>query len=769
MGTTDQYPCREPKSEMPPQGKRSWDATDDNEMGSSKDYPVCDQCRSRKIRCGRERPHCSNCTRLGLECEWLGQGKRPNQTIWLSHAVNSLGDRLEKLENAVSGLQSSMDSRSPETTPFQATTPPPSSSSRPYGRRCSIRNVGGHERYYGSTSLVSLIQDMAAVIQANLCNADQETSGADAAFAAAAREELLQLTEAHDVYRRVSDGSILTSPPRVIIEAMIDPYFDMVNPHMPIWTKDGFRKLMSSTGHLFDASKRRAYDVCANNLVLLTLQAKSLHSRATSSALSTPFTETPTASSIDGDLIKSFIVNAKRALENVELLLLSPSLLSLQALLSLCLVAQTSLSEDVIALLFSLAVHVAKSIGLHQWDSNQQDAPSTSESEDRRNVMYCMLSLSRAVPWSSGLSSTMLGIDVLERDLRSHSVEDSASRLAARVSLCKLEEQVYSSLYSDQATRKNPGETRKMASGLGRKLQDWAMTHADDLGESQERGTATLAYSQPDLAIRFYSIQALGEWPLIGNAEASHSLLDISRRALGLFQHVWRTTSEKGHYLTLALLVASYPAVAFFELSRHVLCSQQVATEDLELLRSFVSMVHTFADWAEENSYMKRLSKFGSIILQLTNCRRENTSSHSSGADSTPPRPFATAQAYMHTMGIYPGAATSSAEIYGGGSAGSSSTHSNSTPISGGMQPRRTLSDTETAAAPETSTAAISSSLGSFDGAFDGELTPMDELEGWIVDPRLGDTIRPSLQPNQMTGFMLQDNNGYTFSGIELG
>lgn len=218
-----------------------------------------------------------------------------------------------------------------EPTPFQATTPPLSSSSRPYGRRCSIRNVGGHERYCGSTSLVSLVQDMAVVIQTNLC--DQEHPG-DAAFAAAAREELLQLTEAHDDYHRVSDGSVLTSPPQVIIEAMIDPYFDMVNPHMPIWTKDGFRRLMESTGQLFDASKRRAYDVCANNLVLLTLQAKSLHSRATS-AHSLPFAERPATPSIDGDLIRSFIVNAKRALENVELLILSPNLLSLQALLSL--------------------------------------------------------------------------------------------------------------------------------------------------------------------------------------------------------------------------------------------------------------------------------------------------------------------------------------------------------------------------------------------------------------------------------------------------
>ncbi|KAK7431161.1 hypothetical protein QQZ08_002201 [Neonectria magnoliae] len=313
---------------MPSQGKRSWDASDDHEMGNSKDYPVCDQCRSRKIRCGRERPHCSNCTRLGLECEWLGQGKKPNQTIWLSHAVTSLGDRLEKLESAVSGLQTSLDTRDFEATPNHIETPSLSSANTPCGRRCSVRNVSGHDRYYGPTSFVSLMQDMAAVILANLCNAEQGI----AASAAVAREELLQLTKPHAMYQRVCDGSVLTSPPVVIIEAMIDPYFEMVNPYMPIWTKESFRNLMSSAVESTDASDKRAYEVCANSLVLLTLQAKSLYSRAVSSM---PCTEAPTAPSIDGDLIRSFIMNAKRALENVELLLFCPSLLSLQAIISL--------------------------------------------------------------------------------------------------------------------------------------------------------------------------------------------------------------------------------------------------------------------------------------------------------------------------------------------------------------------------------------------------------------------------------------------------
>ncbi|KAK7416534.1 hypothetical protein QQX98_005138 [Neonectria punicea] len=530
---------------MPSQGKRSWDSSDDHEMGNSKDYPVCDQCRSRKIRCGRERPHCSNCTRLGLECEWLGQGKKPNQTIWLSHAVTSLGDRLEKLESAVSGLRTSLDTRNFEATPIHTRTPSLSSANTPCGRRCSVRNVSGHDRYYGPTSFVSLMQDMAAVILANLCNAEQGV----AASAAVAREELLQLTKPRIMYQRVCDGSVLTSPPVVIIEAMIDPYFERVNPYMPIWTKEGFRSLMASVVESTDASDKRAYDVCANSLVLLTLQAKSLHSRAISNM---PCTEAPAASSIDGDLIKSFIVNAKRALENVELLLLSPSLLSLQAIISLCLVAQISLSEDITALLFSFAVHVAKSIGLHQWSSSSHSQEfNHSELQEKRNVMYCMMCLSRAVSWSSGWSSTIPGVSVFEGELAS-SVDEGTNRLAARVALLRLEEQVYTGLYSDEATRQGTSETGKMALSRGRKLHDWAAEHADDLGEDEECSTL-VDCSRYELAIRFHSIQALAVWPIAEDAEASRTLLNTARHSLRLFQHLWRATSEMGHCLNLLL------------------------------------------------------------------------------------------------------------------------------------------------------------------------------------------------------------------------
>ncbi|KAM6508256.1 hypothetical protein FALCPG4_018133 [Fusarium falciforme] len=462
-----------------------------------------------------------------------------------SHAVTRLGDRLQKLEDAVSGLQSSKDSQDSETTPPQVPDSPNVTTSPSWSRSCVIRNVGGRERYYGSTSLVSLMQDMAAIIQSNIC--ETENNQASLTRAKGAREEILQLAEPYHVYTHVSDGSVLTGPPLVIVEAMIEPYFEMVNPHMPLWTKESFRRLMASAGETSNASDKRAYDVCANNLVLLTLQAKSLHPRAVSSRTCT---ETSGASSIDMDLIRSFIANAKRALENVELLLLNPSLLSLQALLSLCLVAQTSLSEDVTSLVFSFAVHVAKSIGLRHWNSaSATERTSTDECQEKHQVMYCMACLSRAVAWSSGLSFNLPSVGLLERSL---STSSTTSHLATRVALLQLEEQVYSGLYCDDATNQGPDTIGKVAFRRGRQLEDWAANHSEDLDEDQYSGTLSNELRH-DLAVRVSSIRALVSWPIPEDASKSLSILDVARRSLRLFQRLWTATSERGHYLDLAL------------------------------------------------------------------------------------------------------------------------------------------------------------------------------------------------------------------------
>ncbi|OOF98129.1 hypothetical protein ASPCADRAFT_205398, partial [Aspergillus carbonarius ITEM 5010] len=77
-------------------------------QATSKDYPVCRECRIRKIRCGWERPQCANCVRFGHNCEWSGQGKKPNQTALLTSQISDLRYQVDRLDDAITEIQASM-------------------------------------------------------------------------------------------------------------------------------------------------------------------------------------------------------------------------------------------------------------------------------------------------------------------------------------------------------------------------------------------------------------------------------------------------------------------------------------------------------------------------------------------------------------------------------------------------------------------------------------------------------------------------------------
>lgn len=146
---------------------------------SGKDYAVCDQCRIKKIRCGREKPFCSNCTRLGHKCEWSGNGKKGNQTALLSHTIEGLSRRLESLEDALAETQNTVKrlasgtptlTTSPAALQFGHTWPTPEDTSptscespifkRPLGHFLRSQNGENTERYFGPTSLESLLYSM---------------------------------------------------------------------------------------------------------------------------------------------------------------------------------------------------------------------------------------------------------------------------------------------------------------------------------------------------------------------------------------------------------------------------------------------------------------------------------------------------------------------------------------------------------------------------------------------------------------------------------
>lgn len=213
------------------------------------------------------------------------------------------------------------DSWSPLQTPPKLNQSP--------GRQHIVYDADGCERYFGSTSLASMVHEISECVLRPLSMDDSEDAVSQSATIVCEQINLLSTEEEH--LELPQDGSTPSSPPLAMLDAMIDPYFAAINCYLPIWSKEQIRRLVDSDYSGKVHIEDRAHVICFSNMMLLTLTAKSLQARARSTTHSTPY---QAGFSMDFEIIKPFLANAKRALQSLELLL-SPRLINVQALLSL--------------------------------------------------------------------------------------------------------------------------------------------------------------------------------------------------------------------------------------------------------------------------------------------------------------------------------------------------------------------------------------------------------------------------------------------------
>jgi hypothetical protein len=107
---------------------------------------------------------------------------------------------------------------------------------------------------------------------------------------------------------------------------MIEPYFNHINPNFPLWTRQSLEQQISSY-----QGDKTACAVSANNVILLALTAK--FTKAVSKE-PRDFPAQQASHSMESELAGPFITNARRAANNINMLL-TPNLANIQALLSL--------------------------------------------------------------------------------------------------------------------------------------------------------------------------------------------------------------------------------------------------------------------------------------------------------------------------------------------------------------------------------------------------------------------------------------------------
>ncbi|KAI1209353.1 uncharacterized protein F4807DRAFT_91319 [Annulohypoxylon truncatum] len=612
---------------------------------SGKDYAVCDQCRIKKIRCGREKPFCSNCTRLGHRCEWSGNGKKGSQTALLSHTIEGLSRRLESLEDALAETQNSVK-RLAAGTPILTddpvvlqpshTWPTPEDTSpitynapifkRPLGHFLRGQNVENTERYFEPTSLESLLYNIRdSIIEPLVSGGSQNQCVREHALLAQQKFDLLVIREE----KTIRDGTLPTAPPISILKAMIEPYFSTINPHFPIWTKESFERVVTSLQETDSSDQDLGRVVCSNNLILMTLAANLLHPpRPDKSNRSRSVRNT---SSIDLDLTKGFLANARRAIENAELLL-SPRLVNVQALLSLCVVAQEHMSPVVFMRLFNMAMQCAKSIGVHNWEICAREQEDTRE---QQCVSYCLYILDKAVCWTVGASISIPLSDIYIDTTLKSSHDMTIDSLIAKAKLAEIQEEIYLEIYARRAPARTEEQVQLTISKFNQKLRDWLTESNKD---QQDPSTTAPQESiwKIEHSIGFTCTQLLYMWPFREHPDVTSQRTEVSRRCMRLLLCLWGSSAELGHQGILPRIVASYPPLYLYEISAQILNGdEEQDSSDVELLQSFVEMLQIITELQEENSYNRRLYEVSSILMEVVSARK--TQSKRRKMHHTPP------------------------------------------------------------------------------------------------------------------------------------
>ncbi|KAI0889326.1 fungal-specific transcription factor domain-containing protein [Annulohypoxylon maeteangense] len=598
---------------------------------SGKDYAVCDQCRIKKIRCGREKPFCSNCNRLGQKCEWSGNGKKGNQTALLSHTIEGLSRRLENLEDALAETQNTVKrlasgtptlTEAPVALQPSHTWPTPEDATpttydapifkRPLGHFMRGQNAETTERYFEPTSLESLLYSIRDSILEPLVVESGNQSVRENALVAQQKIDLLVSQEE----KSIRNGILPTAPPISILRGMIEPYFSTINPHFPIWTKESFERIATALQTTCSSGQDLGRIVCSNNLILMTLAANLSHPprHSDKSSRSKPVRGT---SSIDLDLTKGFLANARRAIEHAELLL-SPRLINVQALLSLCVVAQEHMPPDVFKKLFNMAAQCARSIGVHDWERNPLEREDTRE---RQCVSYCLYILDKTACWIVG-GSVSIPVSDVYIDTTLKLFDDKAMNdLVSKTKLAEIEEEIYLEIYARRAPARTEDQVRMMISKFNKKLQDWLVESSKD---QEADSTASLEpIPKIELSIGFACTQLLYMWPFKEHPDATSQRIEVSRRCMRLLLRLWDSTVEIGHQGILPRIVASHPPLYLYEVYAHVLSGDEGQdSPDVELLQSFAEMLRSITDLQEENTYNRRLCEISSVLIDVVSARK---------------------------------------------------------------------------------------------------------------------------------------------------
>lgn len=364
--------------------------------------PACDQCRLKKIRCGREQPKCHNCQRSGVPCGFSERGKRSSQSrlvfvipihstqitsasaakrivmLLVSSQIlfhvnlsvlrcaayiesdtdsskssidnlEGVKSRLDSIDETISDFKSIIEGITTKLSPLNPSVSSVSiveqNEAGDLGRVESLSDQSAlttirhlvNEQYYGSSSLVSLLSEIQSLLEDRVrededCSMGDGVVGSDESLGEclAVMGDIAKSLIVDDPLDLSNDGLPLALPPKGLLDAFIEPYFNQVNWMLPVFRKDAFCENVRKNYEAGSGKANSAWILCFNNVILQTMNVRALGFSSKPEDMESNMH----GDAMEAELLRPFLINSRRGLNKLERFV-EPKLINVQELISM--------------------------------------------------------------------------------------------------------------------------------------------------------------------------------------------------------------------------------------------------------------------------------------------------------------------------------------------------------------------------------------------------------------------------------------------------
>ncbi|ELR10228.1 hypothetical protein VC83_08978 [Pseudogymnoascus destructans] len=437
---------------------------------------ACASCRTRKIRCGREKPMCGCCIRDQVECVYSPALKRVNHVKVLSHNLGDIQDRVVKMQGELSWLTTALKRSNIAGQPELTL---PRDVSITHGSEDEVASIqAGHvdrngvtqiERYHGPRTLVSLCLDFAADLAS--CNGNTNN-------------EVVTGLVNHLLFdsTRVNEGSLdllepgsgrtelntCNLPPKHLLSVMLDSFVKQADYSTNIFCRRSIQEAIERVYEEPSTPASEPWALCFNLIILLTLGS-----------------DNPVRS--DDPFVRPML-QAAQAMAEKPSCFMSTRFANVQALaLYSHFVQQYHTDNQTLGdSLFARACVLATESGLHQADSDLSPASDLSvvEAEERQKVFRSLYIRDRFSMIAYGALAWLPSADQRGSQTPGKSSEQGGivsnqlyPQHTPHWKLAGIQDELRCLLYSTDAPPVSKSGRRVALARLQQKLKTWAETY----------------------------------------------------------------------------------------------------------------------------------------------------------------------------------------------------------------------------------------------------------------------------------------------------